>query len=420
MEKRTEEYDVVVIGGGAGGMTAALYAGRARLKTLLMEKSLIGGLATYTSEIENYPGFPEGIDGTELMKLFDRQFRKFDVKVKLTDCKGISKLNDGRWCVSTFRTDYHAKAVVISTGGRPRLTGAPGEDKFQDKGISFCATCDAARYTGKKVLIIGSGDAAIEEGLFLTRFCSEVWVSVIHDEGHVDANEVAREKAFRNEKMHFIWNTSVDSFEGGELLERVNLKNLKTGEIIPVDVDGCFLFIGYLPNTNLFEGLVNLNERGYIITNEDMETNQPGIFAAGDVRAKTLRQVSTAVGDGAVAGYMAERYIGDLETIHDDIFRKEKILVFFYNASEDNDRATLLKLESWTREKGIDFKAVDIYKSDKIMKILGGKSSLSVMLFKSGKAVASASVRESFDLIEIEMNLQNQTTKNIHKDQGAL
>ena len=187
MEKRIEDYDVVVIGGGAGGMTAALYAGRARLKTLLMEKSLIGGLATYTSEIENYPGFPEGIDGTELMKLFDKQFRKFGVNVKLTDCKGVTRLEDGRWNVSTFRTDYHAKAVVISTGGRNRLTGAPGEEKYLDKGISFCATCDAARYTGKKVLIIGSGDAAIEEGMFLTRFCSEVWVSVVHDEGHVDA-----------------------------------------------------------------------------------------------------------------------------------------------------------------------------------------------------------------------------------------
>ena len=221
MEKRIEDYDVVVIGGGAGGMTAALYAGRARLKTLLMEKSLIGGLATYTSEIENYPGFPEGIDGTELMKLFDKQFRKFGVNVKLTDCKGVTRLEDGRWNVSTFRTDYHAKAVVISTGGRNRLTGAPGEEKYLDKGISFCATCDAARYTGKKVLIIGSGDAAIEEGMFLTRFCSEVWVSVVHDEGHVDANEVAKEKAFKNEKMHFIWNTSVDSFEGDDMLKRV-------------------------------------------------------------------------------------------------------------------------------------------------------------------------------------------------------
>ena len=404
MEKRIEDYDVVVIGGGAGGMTAALYAGRARLKTLLMEKSLIGGLATYTSEIENYPGFPEGIDGTELMKLFDKQFRKFGVNVKLTDCKGVTRLDDGRWNVSTFRTDYHAKAVVLATGGRNRLTGASGEEKFLDKGISFCATCDAARYTGKKVLIIGSGDAAIEEGLFLTRFCSEVWVSVVHDEGHVDANEVAREKAFKNEKMHFIWNSSVDSFEGDDMLKRVNLKNLKTGEIIPVDLDGCFLFIGYLPNTQLFENLVRLDSRGYILTNEEMETSQPGIFAAGDVRSKVLRQVATAVGDGAVAGSMAERYISDLDTIHSDILSKDKVLVFYYNASEENDRATLMKVETFARENNIEAKPVDIYKSDKIMKILGG-APLALSLYKEGKKAVTVSLKENFDLSSVKAEL---------------
>ncbi len=404
MEKRIEEYDVVVIGGGAGGMTAALYAGRARLKTLLMEKSLIGGLATYTSEIENYPGFPEGIDGTELMKLFDKQFRKFGVSVKLTDCKGVTKLDNGQWCVSTFRTDYHAKAVVLATGGRNRLTGAPGEEKYLDKGISFCATCDAARYTGKKVLIIGSGDAAIEEGMFLTRFCSEVWVSVVHDEGHVDANQVAREKAFKNEKMHFIWNTSVDSFEGDDMLKRVNLKNLKTGEIIPVDVDGCFLFIGYLPNTQLFKDLVRLDGRGYIVTNEEMETSQPGIFAAGDVRAKVLRQVATAVGDGAIAGSMAERYISDLETIHEDILSKQKVLVFYYNASEENDRAILLKLETYGKEHDLEIRPVDIYKSDKVMRILDGQP-LSASLYREGKKLATVCLKENFDLSSIEAAL---------------
>jgi thioredoxin reductase (NADPH) len=164
MEKKIESYDVVVIGGGAAGMTAALYAGRARLKTLLIEKSLIGGLATYTSEVENYPGFPEGIDGTELMKLFDRQFRKFGVQVKLTDVRSVENRGDHK-VVGTFRVDYHARAVIVATGGRPRLTGGANEEQFLDKGISFCATCDARRYMDKKILVIGSGDAAIEEGL---------------------------------------------------------------------------------------------------------------------------------------------------------------------------------------------------------------------------------------------------------------
>jgi thioredoxin reductase (NADPH) len=399
MERRLEEYDVVVIGGGAAGMTAALYAGRARLKTLLIEKSLIGGLATYTSEVENYPGFPEGIDGTELMKLFDKQFRKFGVQVKLTDVKSVEN-HDEYKLVSTFRIDYRAKVVIAATGGRPRLTGARGEEKFLDKGISFCATCDAARYTGKKIMVIGSGDAAIEEGLFLTRFAREVWVSVIHDEGKMDANEVAREKALVNPKMRFIWNTAVDGFEGEEALEKVILKNLKTGELVPVDVDGCFLFIGYLPNSKIFEGLLNLNPRGYILANEDMETNVPGIFAAGDIREKTLRQVATSVGDGAIAGYMAMQYIGDLETLREKLFKPGKtVLALIYNAVDEADRNMLASLQALSRETGdVDFQAIDVYKSNKIAKALNCQEIPALYIIRDAKIVfrtAAANDREA-------------------------
>jgi thioredoxin reductase (NADPH) len=385
MEKKIEYYDVVVIGGGAAGMTAALYAGRARLKTLVIEKSLIGGLATYTSEVENYPGFPEGIDGTELMKLFDKQFRKFGVQVKLTDVKALENFGDHK-VVSTFRIDYHAKAVIAATGGRPRLTGARNEEQFLDKGISFCATCDAARYTGKKIMVIGSGDAAIEEGLFLTRFAGEVLVSVVHEEGKMDANEVAREKALANPRMRFIWNTAVEGFEGDETLKKVILKNLKTGELLPVDVDGCFLFIGYLPNTKIFEGLLTLNPRGYIITNEDMETNIPGIFAAGDVREKTLRQVATSVGDGAIAGYMAERYIDDLETLREKLFKPDKtVLALVYNAAEEADRAMVGEAEKLARESGAEFQALDIYKSARIAAYLECPDIPAFCVIKNGK-----------------------------------
>ena len=402
MEKRIEEYDVAVIGGGAAGMTAALYAGRARLKTILIEKSLIGGLATYTSEIENYPEFPEGIDGTELMKRMDKQFRKFGVKVKLTDVKSVEDKQSYK-VVSTFRTDYHVKAVVIATGGRPRLTGAKNEDQYCDKGISFCATCDAARFTGKKVMVIGSGDAAIEEGMFLTKFASEVLVSVIHDEGVMDANEVAREKALQNEKMKFLWNTAVDSFEGDEVLKQVVLKNLKTGELMPVDVDGYFLFIGYLPNTAIFKDLVKLDNRGYILTNEDMETNVPGIFAAGDVRHKTLRQVATSVGDGAVAGYMAERYVDEINTLKNGILREGTVLCYFYNASEQNDRNCLTLVEEFAKshEGSCSLEVVDVYKSDKLQKILGAPDVPSVMVFRSGEKLFAAPFNNSV-LSEVE------------------
>lgn len=390
MEKKIEHYDVVVIGGGPAGMTAALYAGRARLKTLLIEKSLIGGMATYTSEIENYPGFPEPIDGIELMKLFDKQFRRFGVDVKLTDVRSVS-LECNQKVVSTFRTDYYAKAVIISTGNKPRLTGAKNEEKFlNDKGISFCATCDAARNTGKRIMVIGSGDAAIEEGMFLTKFAREVIVSVIHDEGIMDANKVAQEKAMANPKMKFMWNTVVDSFEGDDTLKQVVLKNIKTGELIPVDVDTCFLFIGYVPNTKIFEGFVDMTNRGYIKTNENMETSREGFFAVGDCRDKTLRQVATAVGDGAIAGFMAEKYVEELEYVQREIFEaKGLIMAFVYNAVEALDREYLARVEQVQREykDKVQLRRIDVYKSDRIACRLDYTKTPALIFMKNGQVL---------------------------------
>ena len=403
MEKKTEHYDVVVVGGGPAGMTAALYAGRARLKTLLIEKSLIGGMATYTSEIENYPGFPEPIDGIELMKTFDKQFRRFGVDVKLTDVRGVSIECDAK-VVSTFRTDYIAKAVVISTGNKPRLTGAKNEEKFlNDKGISFCATCDAARNTGKRVMVIGSGDAAIEEGMFLTKFAKEVIVSVIHDEGKMDANKVAQEKALANPKMKFMWNTVVDSFEGDEMLKQVVLKNIKTGELQPVDIDTCFLFIGYVPNTKPFEGFVEMSNRGYIKTNENMETNVPGIFAVGDCRDKLLRQVATAVGDGAIAGFMAEKYVEEIDYVQHEIFGASGlIMAFIYNAVEAIDREYLARIEQVQREHSdrIGLRRIDIYKSDRIACRLEYTKTPSLIFMKNGNVIENVT-----DLANIEKKI---------------
>lgn len=390
MEKKKEYFDVVVIGGGAGGMTAAIYCGRARLKTLLIEKSLMGGLATYTSEIENYPGFPEGLGGTELMKLFEKQAKKFGVEIKLTDVKGLRVEGDYR-VVSTFRTDYYAKAVIIATGGKPRLTGALNEEKFlYDKGISFCATCDAAYYTDKEVMIIGSGDAAIEEGIFLTKFAKKVNVSVIHDPGIMDANKVAQEKALKNEKMNFYWNTMVHAFEGEERLERVVLKNVKTGELIPVAVDGCFLFIGYVPNTEIFKGLIDMNPKGYIITNENMETNVEGVYAVGDVRDKFLRQVATAVGDGAIAGVMAEKFVEEGEYFEKHILQKDRlVMAYVYNAVEARDRELLTKVEEIqkTHSAVLDLCRIDTYKSNRLAKRLGCTQTPCLVFIKDGQVV---------------------------------
>jgi thioredoxin reductase (NADPH) len=342
MEKKVEKYDVVIIGGGPSGLTAAIYCGRARLNTLLIEKSLIGGLATYTNEIENFPGFPEGTSGLGLMDLFHKQAKKFGVKFKLTDVRNVELEGEVKK-VETFRNIFEAKTVIISTGGRPRITRAKNEEKYLfDKGISFCATCDAAANTDKTVMVIGSGDAAIEEGMFLTKFAKEVVVSVIHDTGKMDCNEIARDAALANPKMTFMWNTMVDSFEGEGHLDTVNLKNLKTGEIHSVKVDSCFEFIGYEPNTEIFEGKVNMSKRKYIYSNEHMETGIPGVFACGDVREKELKQVATAVGDGAIAGVGAEKYIAETEMFENQIMQKEKIgLIYIYSAIDAPSRELL-------------------------------------------------------------------------------
>lgn len=387
-EKKVEEYDVVIIGAGAGGLTAGIYCGRARLKTLIIEKSLVGGLATYTNEIENYPGFPDGTTGLDLMNLFQKQAKNFGVKFKGTDVKSV-ELEGEIKTVETFRTTYKAKTVIIASGGRPRVTGAIGEEEFLfDKGISFCATCDAASNTGKEVLIIGSGDAAIEEGMFLTKFADKVYVSVIHDKGKMDCNEIAKAEALANPKMEFIWNSIVDKFEGGDHLENVVLKNLKNNDLINIKVPTCFEFIGYIPNTEIFKGQVNLTDRGYVLVNEQKETNLEGVYSVGDITEKILKQVATAVGDGAIAGVAAERFIAETEAYNTQILGKDGV-VFIYDASDVCNHCRLSDLDTVEELANGRFSVtkVDVYKSKGIANRLGVDKHPCLVVIKDKKVI---------------------------------
>lgn len=406
-EKKREQYDVVIIGGGAAGLTAGIYCGRARLKTLIIEKALVGGLATYTNEIANFPGFPEPLPGLDLMNLFKKQAEGFGVKFKGTDVKTVNFSGEVK-IVETFRNIFEAKTVIVASGGRPRVTTAKNEEDFLfDKGISFCATCDAAANTGKTVMVIGSGDAAIEEGMFLTKFAEKVIVSVIHDEGKMDCNEIARDQALANPKMEFKWNTMVDSFEGGDHLEKVVLKNLKTGELEQIDLDTCFEFIGYVPNTEIFEGILEMSKQKYVITNEKMETGIPGVFAAGDVREKELKQVSTAVGDGAVAGVGAEKYIAETEMFEEQIMQKEKVgLIYIYSAINAPSRELLPVLQDTCEAYGdaVKMNVIDLYKGKSLCDRLSCDAEpMTIFYTKNGEVVSVStdcsvpSVRKQLD-----------------------
>ena len=301
-------YDVVIIGGGPAGLTAGIYAGRGNLKTLILEKGLPGGQIAQTEEVENYPGFPEAITGPELSERMVQQVKKFGVEIAMDEVQSIEKTPSG-FSVKGYEQDYPAKVVILATGANPKTLGVPGEDKFYGRGVSTCATCDGFFYRGKEVVVVGGGDAAVEEGLFLTKFAAKV--TLIHRRDELRANKTAQARAFASPKMQFLWSHAVEEVLGEETVTGVRLKNLKTGEVFDFKTDGLFVFIGHEPNTGFLNGLVTLRPDGYVEVKDEIFTSQKGLFAAGDVADSVYRQLTTSVGAGTRAAMMAERYLAE-------------------------------------------------------------------------------------------------------------
>ena len=302
--------DLIIIGAGPAGLTAGLYAARARLKTVLLEKLAPGGQVLLTDWLENYPGFPEGISGFELMDRMKRQAERFGLVIENQNVSRL-ELSRGNKMVITDKGSLETKALILTSGATPRKLGIEGEELLTGKGISYCATCDGPFYRDQEVALIGGGDTAVEEAIFLTRFAAKI--HLIHRRDELRATKLLHERVIAQEKVHIIWDTLPIRIVGDSEVKGIDLKNVKTGESTHLPVKGVFIFIGYIPNTELVTGQLDLDESGFVKTNNDMQTSVPGVFAAGDIRSKILRQVATAVGEGATAAFAVERYLESLK-----------------------------------------------------------------------------------------------------------
>ncbi len=307
------DYDIIIIGGGPAGYTAGIYAARAALKTLLIEGAGTVSQITITDMIENYPGIPEGINGYDLMQLFKKQALKFGLEIEPRDVTAVKKASENPviWEVTAGNLSWKTLSVIVATGAMWRSLGIPGEAEFSGRGVSYCATCDGPFYRNRSVVVVGGGDTAIQEALFLTHFASKV--TVIHRRDRLRAAGLLQKRAFAEPKIEFVWDSVPQEITGAEFVTGVKVKNVKTGDVHEIAADGAFIFVGRLPYTDLFKNLVDMDPTGFIITDENLRTKSPGLFAAGDCRAKLFRQVVTAAGDGANAVHVAEQYIEDLK-----------------------------------------------------------------------------------------------------------
>ena len=301
-----ETRDMIIVGAGPAGLTAAIYAGRAAIQALVLASAMPGGQLASTDLVENFPGFPQGVNGFELAMNFQQQAEHFGAELVLEAATEID-FSGQPLVVKTSSETYAARSVILATGAFPRRLGIPGEREFFGRGVSTCATCDGFLFKDKTVVVIGGGDSALDEGLFLTRFASSV--IVVHRRDELRASKQLQERAFANPKMSFVWDSVPEEILGTDTVTGVRVRNVKTEAKTVIDTNGVFVFVGLIPATKLFQGQIELNEAGYIVTDAHQRTNVPGVFAAGDVQNAEFRQCVVAAGAGATAAIQAERYL---------------------------------------------------------------------------------------------------------------
>jgi thioredoxin reductase (NADPH) len=299
------KHEVVIIGGGPAGLTAGLYSSRAGLDSVLVERDICGGQIVNATLVENYPGFPHGVPGLELGSLMHQQAVRYGLQVVTGEVTGVARRD--LYAISTTEGDFEAGAIIIAAGSEYRKLGAPGEERLLGHGVSYCATCDGFLFRGREVAVVGGGDTAITDALELSQHVSKVYV--IHRRDELRAGRVLQQRAFAQPRLEFVWDSVVEEILGDEVLQGLRLRNVKTGQQSHLKVAGVFVAVGLMPNSRIFFDLLELDDAGYIVTGEAMATSAPGIFAVGDIRRNSPRQVATAVGDGATAAMAALRYL---------------------------------------------------------------------------------------------------------------
>lgn len=302
--------NVIIIGSGPAGLTSALYTARANLEPLLFTGNEIGGQVSITNEVENYPGFPEGLTGPEMIERFQKQAERFGARIEYAEVTEID-FDVQPFRIKSYDNEYEATSVIITTGASPRKLGVSGEVDFIGRGVSYCATCDGFFFRDKDVIVVGGGDSALEESVFLTKFASRV--RIIHRRDQLRAGYTLQERANRNEKIEFVWDTVVTEINGDGAVESVQVKNVKTNEVSTLATEGVFVYVGHFPNSQLFKGVLEMDEHGYLMTDRLTRTSVPGVFAAGEIADSVFRQVVTSAGEGCKAAIQVERYLAGLE-----------------------------------------------------------------------------------------------------------